>query len=200
MPLTNAQPLAAWRSSQGGTAITSVSARAEFHNVELGVNECGPAAVLNRLLWLRTNFDLSMPDQFLAMDSMKTALNWGPTRVTPPYQGYLPGVLVGDKDQFMFDHDLPIQTIQTTNFNLVFDALAKGYDIEISMSGHVAVVVGLTALNNGKYVITLQDDSLQDFEGGLARYPVVYDPATDTLDGSPWGRSVGEFIIERPSP
>lgn len=182
----------------GGLVVSNDMALPAFPNLEQGVNECAPTAVLNSLLYLDQGFGLNLPTNRLTIGEMKVATGWGVTGA--PVVWWDDVVWVDRKREYMARHNLPIVTEETRQPSLVQSALRNHYDVEICVDGHAAAVVGVAVQTNGNWTLLLQDDLIQGAPGGLRRYPVTYDPSTGKITGSGWNTRFIEFVIERPGP
>jgi hypothetical protein len=181
----------------GGLALRTAQARPDFPNREQRNNECAPAAILNSLHYLDSVFGLKMGETNINLQSLKDAMRW-----TPAGAPVGPDPLHPDwtkaKSQLMLDRNLPIVTEVTTNALLALAAVRSMYDVEIRMEGHVACVVRVTELGNGRYALTLAHDIFQGNDGGNVREAVILDTKTGQISGTSWGAKFATFVIERP--
>jgi hypothetical protein len=182
----------------GGLAQSNATAAASFPNVEQGTNECAPGGVLNSLTYLNDLFHLGLASNAMTMTELKAALKWESAGAPAgnPALG-LPS-WVDNKIQYMFDHNLPIETEQTTNALIAFNALQRHYDVEIRVYGHVACVVGITPIGGGRYVLLVSHDIVQGQPGGTVVEAVMLDYNTGQVNFPGWNATFRSFVIERP--
>lgn len=194
---------AAARPIKGGTVLRSAQAASTFPNREQRRNECAPAAILNSLEYLNDLFALDLPPTELRLQTIKDAIGWT-TEGAPVGEDFLNAEWVRRKQQSMQDKGLPIVTEVTTNAALALAAVRARYDVEIRMTGHVACVVGVAELEDGRYSITLSHDNAQSRldidtdDGGTVQEVAILDPKTGILTGTLWSAQFATFIIERP--
>jgi hypothetical protein len=192
---TPAQPLVGFTNRSVPTPqITYAFTKPNFPNIEQGVNECAPVAVLNSLWYLRRN-GLNIPGSALMLDKIKEAVGWD-SDGAPGGRGA--GSWPDLKKQYMQEHGLPVNTDTTTNVLIAMNAVKLCYDVEIHIRGHVACVRGITDLGNGKYAIQISHDAQQGQRGGTQMETWTYDAATGTVTGSTWSTQFVEFVIEFP--
>jgi hypothetical protein len=87
----------------------------------------------------------------------------------------------------------------TTNAAVALDAVARGHDVEIRMTGHVACVVGITEMPLGLWSLDISHDTRQgDPNGGRVVETVLLNSSAGQLTGTTWGNEFIQFIIERP--
>lgn len=114
------------------------------------------------------------------------------------------GVLNGwiqKKDQYMKDHGLPIETT-VVPVDQVPGKMDEKCDIELDGKEHVAAIVGIAKLESGKYQIDIRHDTNQGSPGGTTDETILYDPATQLLEGGTWlvGKRVDNFVVECAKP
>jgi hypothetical protein len=181
----------------GGLAQSNAVAAPSFPNVEQGTNECAPGGVLNSLTYLNSLFHLGVASNELTMDAMKTATQWDPLGA-PAGGSFLWWDLptwVDYKKQYMLDHNLPIETEETTNALIAFNALRRHYAVEIRVIGHVACVVGITPIGGGRFVLLVSHDTQQGQPGGTVVEAALLDTNTGQVHFPGWTAGFREFVI-----
>jgi hypothetical protein len=103
----------------------------DFPDAEYGPNEGTAAAVSNSLAWLRGRFGLPIggsTDKPIDVATMRQAC--GEVVDNGSYRG-APSAWPTNKDQYMQDHEYPIETRFTRSVQEAYDALKNDYDVEI---------------------------------------------------------------------
>jgi hypothetical protein len=179
---------------QGGPALAAAAAKPRFPNQDVGKNECGPGAVSNSLMYLNAVFNLGLNPADITIDKMKTATGFNPRGIPLDWEVI--------KDKYMKDNHLPIQTVTTQSFADAMAALNNMLDVEIETTGHVAAVVGITDLGDGKFTLDVAHDTQQGMAGGTKIETVMYSMNTGRLTGTTFFNSVPlrKFVIESPIP
>lgn len=97
----------------------------------------------------------------------------------------------------MENNKLPIETT-TVPVKDVAAAIDSDCDVELDGEIHIAAIVGITPLKDGKYTIVVRHDTAQGEDGGTMDQPVTYDPKTNKISGGEWldGRVVDHFVVE----
>jgi hypothetical protein len=187
----------------GGPVQSWRAGKPVFPNEEQGRNECTPAAVANSLNYLNTVFALGIDPEELTVERMKVATGWtpdGPVSAADPSGGW-----VTEKIVYMSLHNLPIVTERTTDPSRVMMALEQCCDVEIEMAGHVAAIVAMADVGNGKYALTLSHDLDQALpglplgNGGTRLEPILFDSNAGLLYGTFWSSRFITFVIECPA-
>jgi hypothetical protein len=95
-----------------------------------------------------------------------------------------------NKNKYMNDEGYPITTDTTTDVAEALKQLKLGQDVELDGDGHVAMVVGIAKLSNGKYSILVAHDTNQakgaepTNNGGTKVQNTIYDPVSKTFTPS----------------
>jgi hypothetical protein len=163
-------------------------------NQECGTLECGPAAVSNSLKFLKAKHNLNIPDADITIDKMKQATGWT--------AGGCPVGWFNTKNTYMQNNNIPITTTSTNNIADVITALDNNCDVELDATRHIAAIVGVQKLKDGKYAVTVAHDTKQNEAGGTIQETGTYDPATGVFTGITWvnNDTICGFVIECPSP
>ncbi|MCX6830264.1 MAG: dockerin type I repeat-containing protein [candidate division Zixibacteria bacterium] len=166
-----------------------------FPNQEAGLMECVPTAVSNSLKFLKEKYNLDIKDDDISIDSLKRGC------------GFIPGWGCDadewwkDKKAYLEEKKIPITTRKETDISKLKEELEKGQDVELEGEWHCAAIVGIIRLADGRYVILVAHDKQQGHGGGMVVEPVVYDPTTGKLSGSPGffdGSSLLYGVVECP--
>lgn len=187
----------------GGSVVRQSTGLPSFPNREQGKNECAPGAIVNSLTYLNEHFSLYLDPAEFTMDKIKAAVGWG-ANGAPVGEDKTNPTWVQKKDQYMRAKGFPITTTTTIDPQVAMNALSNRCDVEISMKGHFAAVVGMTDLGNNRYSIDLAHDLSQGATGGNIVETIVLDLNENVkklffkLDGSNWSPSFYGFVIECP--
>ncbi|MBI4651665.1 carboxypeptidase regulatory-like domain-containing protein [Candidatus Desantisbacteria bacterium] len=168
-------------------------------NQDCKKNECVLAAVSNSLRLLKNKFKLNIPESFMEINSLKKPLKWTSA-------GCDISKWISLKRNYTCSY---IQTETTKDFRRIFKAIKEGKDVEIQggqLDGnleHVAMIVAITALDNGGYSIKIADDTKQDKDGGFVIREIKwYWGDNDILHGfwpAPYPMYFRKFVIESPN-
>ena len=187
----------------GGTVVRHTVSLPSFPNREQGRNECVPAAILNSLNFLNQHHSLSIDPAELTMEKMRAAVDWNFDGA--PVDDVNNITWVRNKQRYMAAKEFPITTTVTKDPQQAMNALSNRCDVEISMTGHAAAVVGMTDLGNNRYSLDLAHDIRQGEDGGTIVETVILDMNQQKLEfssmfGSNWTPYMLAFVIECPSP
>jgi hypothetical protein len=163
----------------GGKAVAPKKAgHKNFPNQECGKQECAPAAVSNSLQFLNNKHKLGMPPNKITIEEMKKATGFVAGRGCPVNLWEL-------KKKYMQKNGYPITTRKITDLSKLAAEIKDGQDVELVGGWHMAAVVSITALDDGKYAIEVAHDTNQGNPGGTKTETITYDPKTKRFKGSP---------------
>ncbi len=181
-------------------------AHKDFPNQQCGKNECVPAAVSNSLQWLNRTKNLGMDDSQLTIAKAKTYTDWKAS-------GCPIATWYTTKDTELKKLNLPISTRKETDMEKVVKELKEGkQDVEIietwtdgegKKRGHCTALVSIVKGKDGKYTLTVVDDTKQgdDTAGCDKPRTYIYDPATGKIFEPGWGFTTFEYaVVECPEP
>ncbi len=174
-----------------------------FPNQEAGKNECVPAAVSNSLQFLNAKKGLGLIDAQMSIATMKAATGWDEDGC--PLDSWY-----STKDQYMQTHNYGVTTRKITDISALVAEIDDNQDIELiqswtdasgNKSAHAVAVVGIAKLADGRYSLTIVDDTKQGEAGGLSKREYIIDPATGAIDANGFAATLFEYaIVECPSP
>ncbi|MCB1187189.1 hypothetical protein KDL29_08500 [bacterium] len=159
-------------------------------NQQAGSKESAPVAISNSLELLKAlnpDFDA---DLNISPTAMMPATNWtsngvpaGPIDHPDSWWNY--------KKQWMNDRRAyPVQTEFITDRNkldTVLQAVDAGYDVELRVPGHAALLSGAIKLANGEFIFEIMHDTDQsDDMAGTVTELVRYDPLSNLFSGRGW--------------
>jgi hypothetical protein len=177
----------------GDSVADSAYHEGEFPNAGAGLNECVPAAVSNSLRFLNNKYELGLTKDQTSVRTMKGATGWDPRGCG--FEWYK------TKDKYMQDNGYGVTTRMITDFDDIIKEIKAGQDVELCGDWHCAAVVGIAKLANGKYVLYVAHDTVQDGRGGEISEKIIYDPKTKKFEGSPGffdGSGFSYFVVECP--
>ncbi len=80
----------------------------------------------------------------------------------------------------------------------------NGQDVEVDGEQHVATVIGITELMDGKWQIVVGHNTDQNNPGGLKQQAFIYDPTTSKVTSGAAGffvdSTIDRFVVECPVP
>lgn len=177
-------------------------AHQRFPNQEAGEKECAPTAVSNSLKFLNETHNLGLSEDQTAIETMKAAVGfeagWG-----APLDSWWE-----TKASYMKEHNYPITTRKITDMSQLADEIDRGQDLEIQESwtdaegirtGHTSALVGITRLEDGRYVLDIADDRKQGEKGGTHVTPYTYNPETGEIDDAGFTSTFEYAVVECPA-
>ncbi len=177
-------------------------AHSHFPNQEAGDRECAPTAVSNSLKFLNETHNLGLSEDQTAIETMKPAVGfeagWGAPLDSWPEH----------KANYMKTHNYPITTRKITDVSQLAEEIDRGQDVEIQESwidadgnrtGHTSALVGITQLEDGRYVLDIADDRKQGEKGGTEVTPYPYDPQTGEIDDAGFTSTFEYAVVECPA-
>lgn len=184
----------------GGPVVSNATGRPVFPNRPQGTNECAPAAVLNSLEYLNRLYSLNLSTQLLSMATIKEAIGWDSSGAPVGFLWW--NSWVDNKVEYMEEHNIPIETVETTDPRVAMEALRMNHDLELRIHGHVACVREIKEHGNGMFTLTLSHDTVQGVDGvGEITEQVTFDADAGYISGDAgWGAYFDKFVIERPKP
>ncbi len=178
----------------GGQAAGDKVGHKGFPNQRADNNECVPVALSNSLQWLNGRYGLGLAEADISIAAMKAVVGW--TAAGAGQQWWT-------KKRTRFKDVLTTSTIPRFNIGEVYDAVARGCDVELRANDHVVAVTGAQKLADGKYSLELTHDP--DQKDGKApekegTQTVTWDPKTKKFSGAPWieGHSADLIVVECP--
>jgi len=165
-----------------------------FPNQRADNNECVPVALSNSLQWMNTRYGLGLAAGDISIAAMKAVVDW---------QASGAGQQWWTKKRTRFKDLLTTSTIPRFNIGEVYDAVARGCDVELRANNHVVSVTAAQKLADGKYSLDLTHDPDQKdgkAPGDEGTQTVTWDPKTKQFSGAPWieGHSADLIVVECP--
>jgi len=178
----------------GGQAAGDKVGHTGFPNQQANNNECVPVALSNSLQWLNGKYSLGLAAADISVAAMKVVVDWKATGA---------GQQWWTKKRSRFKDVLTTSTIPKFNIGEVYDAVARGCDVELRANDHVVSVTGAQKLADGKYSLDLTHDPDQKDgkpPGAEGTQTVTWDPKTKKFSGAPWleGHAADLIVVECP--
>jgi len=201
---TNKPPPA--KKQEGGKATRSAS-HENFPNQEADKNACAPTGFSNSLKYLKDKHDLvGIPDGDISIGSLKTALDWSPTRKNPVDPNW-----VQLKKDYLASKNIAIETRQfdPKDIRFIEDEILSEQDVELFVQwkgggAHLVSVTNFIPLGDGKYKLTITHDSEQENDTtGCVDENATYDSNTNewggALSNAEGGLNDFFFLVECPT-
>ncbi|MGQ0537685.1 MAG: hypothetical protein ACT4R6_01955 [Gemmatimonadaceae bacterium] len=165
-----------------------------FPNQQADNNECVPVALSNSLQWMNTKYGLGLAAADISVAAMKVVVGWAATGA---------GQQWWTKKRTRFKDILTTSTIPRFNISEVYDAVARGCDVELRANDHVVAVTGAQKLADGKYTLDLTHDPDQKDgkkPGAEGTQTVTWDPKKKKFSGAPFieGHAADLIVVECP--
>ena len=179
----------------GGVGGFNSAGHANFPNQDCGVNFCAPVSVSNSLQFLNAKHILGMAAADISTAAIAAAI--GTTGAGTPIGWW------NQKDAYMKAKNLPITTVTSASAQDAIDAIKAGKDVELGGGGHRAALVGIAALDDGRYAIDVAHDTNQGNAGGTKIERGILDPTAGTtgkITGITFWNNADfrNFVIESP--
>lgn len=165
--------------------------QANFPNQEAELNACVPVGISNSLQWLNDTQKLGLDKKDISPEGLDKLF------------GRAKGKGTGDSwvkkkvDKFG-------KKIDTSEIGIadVAAAIDKGCDVELVAETHLAAVVGISKLANGKYSVDVAHDTLQGQAGGTKVETLIIPGTDQTIKGGTFldGTKVRTFVCECKKP
>lgn len=176
----------------GGVGGFNSAGHANFPNQDCGINFCAPVSVSNSLQFLNAKHNLGMAAADISTAAIAAAI--GTTGAGTPLGWW------NQKDAYMKAKKLPITTVTSASAQDAIDAIKAGKDVELGGGGHRAALVGIAALDDGRYAIDVAHDTNQGNAGGTKIERGILDPTTGKITGITFWNNADfrNFVIESP--
>jgi hypothetical protein len=179
----------------GDMVITSAEMPAGFPNRETEKNQCLPSALHNSLTYLNTNFNLNLDPALLDIETINGLVGYQHNVGCDIPRGL---TWVEHLKEGLDDLDYPLITEETQSVAAAMVAVRNGHDVEAEYCGHIACVLDIDDLGDGRYAIHVTHDLFQGGAGGLVNETWIHDTNLNLVSGNFWSHTFKRFLIQYP--
>jgi hypothetical protein len=179
--------------SPNGANLAKVVKEAKLPNIDKFINqvqkamECAPAAISNSLKYLQETTTSALDKLDVSIAKIKPIVKW-----KPPIEGVQTGGTPSNWPSLKADSYkdyITTRILDKSDIDNLIDSVNGGHDVELDLTGHVAVIAGVRKFNDGRVELDIFDDNQKDSIADNVR-------TVSIINGKVNNKAIDGYVVE----